>query len=91
VVEFESVPSATTCTVTGRLARIASPYPVGIDSASEARPRSRYGSISATVVTVSTTVKFAEASNRAASSRLAGVRSPSATTTGTSRTSVVAA
>jgi hypothetical protein len=36
-------------------------------------------------------VKFGEASNRATSSRLAAERSPSATTIGTSRTSVVAA
>jgi hypothetical protein len=43
------------------------------------------------VVTVSITVKLREASKRAMRLRLAGERSPSATTTGTSRTSVVAA
>ena len=64
----------------------------GIDSASQARPRSRYGlDLVDASMTVSITVKLREPSNRAISSRLAGDRSPSATTTGTSRTSVVAA
>src|SRR4051812_28758070 len=80
-----------TCTTAGCIRVTCSPYPAGIDNASQALPLSRNGSISRVVVTVRTTEKLGDASNRLISSRLAADRSPSATTTGTSRTSVVAA
>ena len=56
-----------------------------------ALPLSRNGSTSRVVETTSTIEKFREPSNLAIRSRLDGDRSPSTTTTGTSRTSVVAA
>ena len=90
-VELASLPSAITCSACGAARPSASPYPGGIASAIQARPRSRYGSTSFGLVTTSTIVKFGDASKRATSARLATDRSASATTTGTSRTSVVAA
>jgi hypothetical protein len=60
-------------------------------SAIQARPRSRYSSMSRTDESASTTTKFCDASKRLTSARLSTLWSSSTTTIGTLRTSVVAA
>jgi hypothetical protein len=57
LVEFASVPSASTWTTAGRPAPTCAPYPGGMPSAIHAVPRSSHRSTSLTLVTVPTIVK----------------------------------
>jgi hypothetical protein len=90
-VELASDPSATTCSVDERPAARFSPYRGGTVSAIHASPVSRYRSTARGSDTTSTSSKMPDPVKRLMRSWLAGLRSASAITIGTLRTSVVAA